>query len=180
MAFLYVDARSGDFRHVAASMRATRERFATQLAGETRYLDALDALRDGRPWGEARTEIAAALGLGAPLHEDARISAVLQSLRERPDKPHALEQVARKASLSPSRFLHLFKAATGVPFRRYRMWMRMGTAVRSMTAGRPLTEAALAAGFASSSHFSSAFREMFGLSPSQLAAARLSSQDART
>src|SRR4030095_3455779 len=29
MAFLYVDARSDDFRHVAASMRATRERFAT-------------------------------------------------------------------------------------------------------------------------------------------------------
>jgi AraC-like DNA-binding protein len=180
MAFLYVDARSDDFRHVASSMRATRERFATRLAGETRYLDALHALRDGRPWPEARIEIAAALGLGTPLHEDARITAALQRLREHPDKPHALEQVARKASLSPSRFLHLFKAATGVPFRRYRMWMRMGAAVRSMTAGRPLTEAALAAGFASSSHFSAAFREMFGLSPSQLTAARLSIQDART
>ena len=52
-----------------------------------------------------------------------------------------------------------------MPFRRYKMWVRMGAAVRSMTAGRSLTEAALAAGFASSSHFSAAFREMFGLSP---------------
>ena len=179
MAFLYVDARSDDFRHVAASMQATRERFATQLAGETRYLDALNALRNGRPWGEARIEMAAALGLGPPLQEDARIAAALQRLREHPDKPHALEQVARNANLSPSRFLHLFKAATGVPFRRYRLWIRMGAAVRSMTAGRPLTEAALAAGFASSSHFSAAFREMFGLSPSQLSAARLTIQDGR-
>ncbi len=103
-----------------------------------------------------------------------------ESLREHPDKPHALDQVARKANLSPSRFLHLFKAATGVPFRRYRMWVRMGAAVRSMTAGRSLTEAALAAGFASSSHFSTAFREMFGLSPSQLTAARLTIQDGKT
>ena len=113
-------------------------------------------------------------------HEDERITAALQGLREHPGKPHALDQVARKANLSPSRFLHLFKAATGVPFRRYRMWMRMGAAVRSMTAGRSLTEAALAAGFASSSHFSAAFREMFGLSPSQLTAARLTVQDGKS
>jgi AraC-like DNA-binding protein len=180
MAFLYVDARSDDFQRLARSMQDAHERFATRLANETRYLDAIAALREGRPWRDVRMEIAAALGLGTPLHEDARITAALQNLREHPGKPHALDQVARKANLSPSRFLHLFKAVTGVPFRRYRMWMRMGAAVRSMTAGRSLTEAALAAGFASSSHFSAAFREMFGLSPSQLTAARLTIQDART
>jgi AraC-like DNA-binding protein len=48
-----------------------------------------------------------------------------------------------------------------------------------MSAGQPLTEAALAAGFSSSSHFSAAFREMFGLPPSQLAASRLTIQDGR-
>jgi AraC-like DNA-binding protein len=180
MAFLYVDARSDDFRRLAASMQASHERVATQLASETRCLDVLAGLRDGKPWSDARIALAAALGLGMPLREDARIAAALQNLREHPDEPHALDQVARKANISPSRFLHLFKAATGVPFRRYRMWMRMGAAVRSMTAGRPLTEAALAAGFASSSHFSAAFREMFGLSPSQLTAARLTIQDGKT
>jgi AraC-like DNA-binding protein len=180
MAFLYVDARSDDYRRLAASADFTHRRFGMRLAGEARYLAALAALREGKPWRDARIELAAALGLGTHSPADARIAEAMRQLREHPDHPHALDQVARKASLSPSRFLHLFKAATGVPFRRYRLWVRMGAAVRDMAAGRSLTEAALAAGFASSSHFSSAFREMFGLPPSQLASARLTLQDGST
>jgi AraC-like DNA-binding protein len=179
MAFLYVDARSDDFRRLAAPMDFTYERFGMQHPGEAACLDALAALRDGRAWRDARLEIASALGLSTPSRADDRIAEALRHLRERPDKPHALDQVARRANLSPSRFQHLFKAATGLPFRRYRLWVRMGAAIRSMTAGYSLTDAALAAGFASSSHFSAAFREMFGLSPSQLAAARLTLQDGK-
>jgi AraC-like DNA-binding protein len=177
MAFLYVDARSDDFSRLKESMQIAHDRVGLHLASEASYLDMLAALRDGRPWREARRDIAATLGLGVQTQEDERIAATLQMLREHPGRPHALEKVARRVSLSPSRFLHLFKAETGVPFRRYKMWIRMGAAVRSMTAGRSLTEAALSAGFASSSHFSAAFREMFGLSPSQLTASRLTIQD---
>jgi AraC-like DNA-binding protein len=179
MAFLYVDARSDDYRRLAASMQTGHERFGADLADERAYLAALIALQGGAPWREARNELALALGLGAPAQGDARIAAALQDLRAHPDDTPALDQVARKANLSPSRFLHLFKAATGVPFRRYRMWMRMGAAVRSMAAGKSLTEAALAAGFASSSHFSAAFRQMFGLSPSELVAGRLTIRDGK-
>ncbi|MBR1213416.1 helix-turn-helix transcriptional regulator [Bradyrhizobium sp. JYMT SZCCT0180] len=74
----------------------------------------------------------------------------------------------RAPGLSASRFLHLFKAETGVPLRRYRIWNRMGAAVRACGEGSSLTEAAHAAGFASSAHFSSAFRDMFGMMPSDL------------
>jgi AraC-like DNA-binding protein len=173
MAFLYVDAQSNDYSRLAASVEFAHQRFGTKLANEAHYLDTLAALRSGLPWRQAQTGLAALLGLRAPIPDDERITEALRDLREHPDRPHALDQVARKARLSPSRFLHLFKAATGVPFRRYKIWVRMGSAVREMTAGRSLTDAALAAGFASSSHFSTAFREMFGLSPSQLAAAHL-------
>jgi AraC-like DNA-binding protein len=63
----------------------------------------------------------------------------------------------------------LFKAATGVPLSRYRLWMAMGSAMRSLLRGDSLTNAALHAGFASSAHFSSSsYREMFGLEPSRL------------
>jgi AraC-like DNA-binding protein len=55
-----------------------------------------------------------------------------------------------------------------VPLRRYRIWNRMGAAVRACGEGSSLTEAAHAAGFASSAHFSSAFRDMFGMMPSDL------------
>jgi AraC-like DNA-binding protein len=179
MAFLYVDARSDDYRRLAASLEIAQARFGMRLGNEASYLDALVALRDGRPWREARIELASALGLAAPPREDERIAQALRRLREHPGKPHTLDQLARSASLSPSRFLHLFKTVTGVPFRRYKIWVRMGAAVRDMTAGLSLTEAALAAGFASSSHFSTAFREMFGLSPSQLTEARMTIQDGR-
>lgn len=44
----------------------------------------------------------------------------------------------------------------------------MGAAVRACGEGASLTEAAHAAGFANSAHFSSAFRDMFGMMPSDL------------
>jgi methylphosphotriester-DNA--protein-cysteine methyltransferase len=179
MAFLYVDARSDDFRRLNASMQRTCNGIGLQLTTEAAYLDQLIALRDGAPWRDARRAIATTLGLGAATREDERIATTLRALREQPGEPHPLDEVAQRVRLSPSRFLHLFKASTGVPFRRYKMWIRMGAAIHSMGAGLPLTEAALAAGFSSSSHFSAAFREMFGLPPSQLAASRLTIQDGR-
>ena len=74
----------------------------------------------------------------------------------------------RALGLSTSRFLHLFKAQTGAPLRRYRLWNWMGAAVSAYRGGASLTEAAHAAGFASSAHFSTAFRDMFGMTPSEL------------
>ncbi len=43
----------------------------------------------------------------------------------------------------------------------------MGAAVAAFREGQSLTEAAHAAGFASSAHFSTAFRDMFGMMPSE-------------
>lgn len=169
MAFLYVDARSNDYRHLEAAADFTHKRFGSALASESAFLEALAALRDGRPWREARDDIASILSLATPAQEDSRIADALRRMRDEPDAPHDLDHVAARAKLSPSRFLHLFKESTGVAFRRYRIWVRMGAAVRAIAAGDTLTEAALAAGFSSSAHFSAAFREMFGLSPSQLA-----------
>ena len=92
----------------------------------------------------------------------------LERMRNDPRRSHSLAELAARAGLSSSRFLHLFKAQTGVPLRRYRLWNRMGAAVGAFRHGVSLTEAAHAAGFASSAHFSTAFRDMFGMTPSEL------------
>ena len=92
-------------------------------------------------------------------------------MRDEPHRSHTLAELGEYAGLSTSRFLHLFKAQTGIPLRRYRLWNRMGAAVGAFRGGVSLTEAAHAAGFASSAHFSSAFRDMFGMMPSDLAKA---------
>lgn len=169
MAFLYVDARSDDYRRLATSTNVMHERYGSGIASETAYLNVLASLRNGKPWREARDALVSVLGLATPARNDDRITEALRYMRDDPAAAHDLDHVAAGAKLSPSRFQHLFKEQTGVPFRRHRIWMRMGAAVRAIAAGNTLTEAAFAAGFSSSAHFSAAFREMFGLSPSQLA-----------
>ena len=92
----------------------------------------------------------------------------LQLIHEDPATRLSLATLARHAKLSPSRFTALFKQATGVPVRRYKLWVAMGAAVRSMQRGASLTEASMEAGFSSPAHFSSAYRQMFGMEPSRL------------
>ena len=70
--------------------------------------------------------------------------------------------------LSVSRFQHVFKAQVGTTFRRYRLWGKMHRVARSLQQGHALTRAAMDGGFASSSHLSAAFRDMFGVAPSVL------------
>jgi AraC-like DNA-binding protein len=168
MAFLYVDAQSDDYATLRAAMSRVEDRIGVGLAGEPGYLRALAHLHGGKPWRAIREQIAAVLGLHVPVRRDERIAEAIRHLHTTPAESSRLSDLAERANLSPSRFLHLFKETTGVPFRRYRLWARMGSAVRGAVSGRALTQVAHDAGFSSSSHFSAAFREMFGMAPSLL------------
>jgi AraC-like DNA-binding protein len=169
MAFLYVDPLGRDLKALIARMTNPTPRAAFDLRGEAAVIEVMTdlaedrlAARDGRaPLGEL-------LGIGGNAKPNARVAAALRQMRDEPQRAHRLTTLAARAGLSPSRFLHLFKAETGVPLRRYRIWNRMGAAVRASGEGASLTEAAHGAGSASSAHFSSAFRDMFGMMPSDL------------
>lgn len=169
MAFLYLDALSTDYAMLRRAMARVERCVAFELSDAAGYLDALAELRAERAWDEVRPRIEAALGLHAPAGKDARIADAIRALHKEPAAGGGLARFATRANLSPSRFLHLFAQETGLPFRRYRLWARMGAAVRTMLAGESLTASAYAAGFSSSAHFSAAFREMFGMAPSALA-----------
>jgi len=75
---------------------------------------------------------------------------------------------ARQVWLSETRLRHLFTQQVGSSMQRYRAWCRLVLAGRHAQAGASLTHAAHAAGFADQAHFSRAFRQMFGLPPSQV------------
>jgi AraC-like DNA-binding protein len=169
MAFLYVDALSEDCRQLRAAMRSREPRFSLGHVAEAGLIGTLLELAAGKRWPDARDELSDLLGLAEPAHPDTRIVEAIERLHASPGDDHRLVDMAQDAQLSPSHFLHLFKAETGVPFRRYRTWARMGAALKAVRGGRSLTEAAHAAGFSSSAHFSSAFAQMFGLPPSRLA-----------
>lgn len=77
---------------------------------------------------------------------------------------------AKSLGLSSSRFLHRFRAHTGLPLRPYLRWRRLLLALRAAMHGASLTDAAHAAGFADAAHFTRTCRRHFGLAPSALAA----------
>lgn len=149
MAFLYLDALEDDD--------------LTSRVQEFRLPD----WRRGAP-GDLILSLWGALDLPSRPSPDPRIVTLLRALEDDPDAFSSFSEAAGRVGLRPSRARELIREAVGVPFRRYRLWRRMAYAGRELARSRSLTEAAHAAGFASSAHFSTAFRLMFGLTPSAL------------
>jgi AraC family transcriptional regulator len=93
---------------------------------------------------------------------DPRIQRIIDYAASNLDKP--LHESAEMAGvyLSEGRLRHLFVEQTGLPFKTYLVWLRLQSAVRHYSEGSSLTEAAHAAGFADSAHFSRMFKRTFG------------------
>lgn len=115
-------------------------------------------------------DLAAPAAPAAPVRVDHRIRYATERLRAEVHRTVAADELAGDCGLSTSRFLHLFAAHTGTSFRRYRLWTRMLRVAQLIADRHDLTTAAADAGFASPSHFSTAFHRMFGLPPSSLLA----------
>ena len=179
MAFLYVDPLGRDLAALRARMSDIGSRAAFDLIDERPAIELLGSIADRRLKSEeARREVGELLGVGSGAKADARVLEAVMRMRDDPCESHALAELSKHAGLSSSRFLHLFKEVTGVPLRRYRIWNRIGAAARAIARGESLTEAAHGAGFSSSAHFSTAFRDMFGMMPSELFA-RLGAAETR-
>jgi AraC family transcriptional regulator len=78
-----------------------------------------------------------------------------------------LATLAAEIGYSRAHFLRTFRAATGQTPHRYLLELRL-TKAQALIASRlmPLIDIALACGFCSHAHFTTAFRSRFGLSPS--------------
>lgn len=96
---------------------------------------------------------------------DHRILRSLQTLNAR-YTPAPVAEMAQATGLSVSRFQHLFAAEVGVPYRRYRAWVRMRAAIGEVVSGANLTTAAHASGYADQPHFARDFRRFFGATAS--------------
>ncbi len=82
--------------------------------------------------------------------------------------PLALRDLAAVAGVSPRQLGRLFHDRLGVPVMGYYRELRLTTARRLVTQSPlPLTEIALATGFANSAHFSAAYVRRFGEPPSR-------------
>lgn len=99
---------------------------------------------------------------------DPRVKEALDIVHALPERRVSLVTLAHRVALSPSRLGTLFRRDTGIPLRRYLLWLRLIDAVAALSDGRSLTEAAHDAGFSDSAHLSRTFRRMFGMPPSAL------------
>jgi len=99
---------------------------------------------------------------------DARIARIIELIRSDPAQNYSNEDLARHVGLSGARLQRVFKEATGIPIRRYRLWHRLFVTSTMMSMGSSLTDAALTAGFSDSSHLSHVFQSMLGMPPSAM------------
>ena len=125
-----------------------------------RWLQGEDLAHDHQP-PDSRTD------------DDPRWTNVLAWLDQALEASVRVEDAAEVVGLSPSRFMHWFAEASGLSFRAYVRWLRLQRAVRTLSDGSTLTEAAHLAGFADSAHLTRTFVATFGVPPAPLRGARI-------
>jgi AraC-like DNA-binding protein len=101
----------------------------------------------------------------APPNVDPRILRIVELTGEQAELNLSQEKLAAAIGLSPSRFQHLFREQMGIPYRRFRLWRRVVSAVKVFHSRDNMTYAAMEAGFADAAHFSHCFRDTFGVNP---------------
>jgi AraC-like DNA-binding protein len=99
------------------------------------------------------------------------VEAIQAELATRFQEKLLLDELAAKVYLSPYELCRIFRTQTGYPIHQYVNQLRLCTALEMVTASTtPLTDLALMLGYNSHSHFTSAFRKMFSITPTMLRA----------
>lgn len=94
---------------------------------------------------------------------DTRVRQALVALDEQLGERVSARDLAQRVCLSLSQLERLFAEQVGLSVRRLVRWRRLRLALLLALDGASLTEAAHAAGFADSAHFSRTVRELFGI-----------------
>ncbi len=167
VACLMIEKNSTDFM-------CFRERIQVQASGftnvmDTQWIDCFQKIYEKKPSKIVINQmINQLLNVDASTEKnlDARIERILRRIKLDPGNNCSQEHLASSVGLSASRFRHLFSEHSDIPFRRYRMWRRVISAMEALHKVDNLTYAAMDAGFTDSAHFNRCFRDTFGVNPS--------------
>jgi AraC-like DNA-binding protein len=152
---LRVDARAQ--AHVALLRHSLRQNIAEPLEAESLTLTLVQ-----RALGP-RTTHAAGASVGRQRLVD-RVKLVLASDLTR---RWTLAEIAAEVRGSPVYLTQVFQQVEGLPLYRYQLRLRLARALDLLAQYDDLTALSLDLGFSSHSHFSAAFREAYGRSPSE-------------
>ena len=168
LVFIFVEPESHMGRALTATLFKDRPLMRLEPSAIGHLLRPLATTFDEALYNEALLRVGRAIveqlapGTQAQL-PDPRVQKIIDYAAAHLDKPLSLEAGSRGIYLSPSRLWHLFAEQPGLAFKTYVLWLRLVRAVQAYSEGSNLTEAAHAAGFADSAHFSRTFRRTFGL-----------------
>lgn len=99
---------------------------------------------------------------------DPRVRDIIELIHSSAAENLPLASLAARVNLSTSRLVNLFKSQVGIPVRRYRLWHRVFRACCRLAEGDSTTDAALTAGFSDAAHLTHTFRDILGITPSDL------------
>jgi AraC family transcriptional regulator len=155
--------------HAAALARWRAPAERDDLAGEEAALALLERAR--RDFGPTGAEGASPAARRVVARVQARLAAA-------PEADVGLTDLAGEAGVSPFHLCRLFRRETGLTIQRYRLRLRLATALERLAEGEAnLARLALDLGFSHHSHLTAAFRRHFGAPPGvvreRLRAARL-------
>jgi AraC family transcriptional regulator len=108
----------------------------------------------------------------AGAHQNTYVERARQCLAAAPEQALSLAQLAQQAGCSQFHLARAFKCVTGTSAHRYQLNLRLCAALDRLAQGESdLTTLALDCGFSSHSHFSAAFKQIFGATPQHSRAA---------
>src|SRR6185436_19858299 len=96
-----------------------------------------------------------------------QLSAVIETIIAEPMLRLSQLELAHHLKIERTSALRMFKATTGLTFRRFKQWSTLQHTARQIAAGELVRTAAMDAGFADTAHLTRTFRASFGLSPAQ-------------
>jgi len=97
-----------------------------------------------------------------------RVHRVMNTILQSPEAEHSLEALAAQAGVTPSHFCRIFKKANGISPHQYVMKAKLNRAVELLSqSDASLALIADSLGFTSQSHFTRAFRQFTGRTPSE-------------
>jgi len=103
---------------------------------------------------------------------DPRVEAALGVIQRNRLEDVSLESIAQAVHLSPDRLRHLFREQVGNTVSHFARTNAVWKALSAWSEGQQLTNLAQEIGFHDYSHFSHAFKEMFGFNPGLAASGR--------
>jgi AraC family transcriptional regulator len=77
-----------------------------------------------------------------------------------------LAEIAAQVGVSPVYLTQIFQRVEGIPLYRYQLRLRLARALQLLNDYDDVTELALELGFSSHSHFTAAFKQAYGQTPS--------------